>query len=424
MTGYRVATRPERGAAAILGPAVRQLCRGELPVRLRAWDGTETGPPGPPVLVLRDKDALRRLLWHPGELGLAQAYVTGELDVEGDLTQGLRAAWQLGRDRGLGGSRPPLAAVPALTRAVLALGLAGPPPRPPASQVRVRGLRHSRARDQTVIAGHYDVAPEFYELILDPSMAYSAATWRSAAPDYSLADAQRDKLDLICQRLDLRPGCRLLDLGCGWGSLAMHAAGQYGAAVTAVTLAANQGRYTRQRAQAAGLAGQVDVRTGDYRELTGGSYDAIACIEMGEHVGARRYPAFCARLAGLLRPGGRLLIQQMARGSRAPGGGKFIEAFITADMHMRPVGQTVSLLEAAGLEVSLVQAMRTDYERTIRAWLAALDRRFDAAVALIGIEAARTWRLYLAGGALSFEEGRMSVHQIVARTRGGRSSPA
>ena len=219
---------------------------------------------------------------------------------------------------------------------------------------------------------------------------------------------------LIAGQLGLRPGLRLLDVGCGWGSLAIHAAQRYGARVTAVTLSGEQAAYLRRRAADAGLGALVDVRNQDYRDITGRPHDAIASVEMGEHVGAGQYPAFCDLLSRQLRPGGRLLIQQMSRSSRAPGGGKFIEAYIAPDMQMRPVGETVCLLEKAGLEVRDVHAMREHYPPTVRAWLGNLERRWDEAAGLIGTESARVWRLYLAGSALAFEQGRMGVDQILA----------
>jgi cyclopropane-fatty-acyl-phospholipid synthase len=416
MTGR--ATAPARAAsdvATLLTPVAEQFFGGELPVRLRAWDGSEAGPANGPTLVLRSRQALRRLLWHPGELGLAQAYVTGELDVEGDITDGLRAVWQAARDRDLPGARLAAAGWLAAAAAAVRLGIPGPRPPAPAAQARVTGRLHSKSRDQAVISHHYDVPPAFYELILDPQMAYSCAMWLSDDPGYTLADAQRDKLDVVCQKLELGPGRRLLDVGCGWGSLSIHAAQSYGTQVTAVTLAAEQAAYVRGRAARLGLADRVTVVSQDYRDITGGGYDAAASIEMGEHVGDREYPAFCVLLRDRLAPGGRLLIQQMSRGARAPGGGAFIEAYIAPDMHMRPLGQTISLIEAAGLEVRGVQVMREDYTRTIRAWLASLERHWPEVRAMIGDESGRVWRLYLAGGALAFEEGRMGVDQILAR---------
>jgi cyclopropane-fatty-acyl-phospholipid synthase len=389
-----------------------------LPVRVRAWDGTEAGPPDAPVVVLRSPLALRRLLWRPGELGLARAYVTGDLDVEGDLTDGLRHA----RRATLGArpSLPPAKWAGAATAAAIAasrLGVLGRPPAPPDCELRPSGRPHSRARDRDVIAGHYDLPVSFYRLILDPSMAYSSGYWASDEAGYGLADAQRDKLDLVCRKLALEPGSSLLDIGCGWGSLTVHAAQHYQARVTGVTLSAEQGAHARERLRGAWLTDQAMVLNQDYRDTASGAYDAIASLEMGEHVGADLYPAFCAALRDRLRPGGKLLIQQMSRGKNAPGGGAFIESYIAADMHMRPVGETVALLERAGLEVLGVQAMRTDYVRTIRAWLENLERNFAVVEELLGRERARLWRLYLAGGALAFEEGRMGVDQILAARR-------
>jgi cyclopropane-fatty-acyl-phospholipid synthase len=420
----------------------------DLPVRVRAWDGSEAGPDGPPTAVLRSPLALRRALWAPGELGLARAYVSGDLDVEGDLTEGLRRAFRAARPAqsgpasgdGASAAAPPggrasrgrasrsrvpgarsgwgpgrwADVVSAAAVAASRLGVFGPPPAPPACEIRLSGRAHSRARDRAVIAGHYDLPVSFYRLILDPAMAYSCGYWTGDGPDYGLADAQRDKLDLVADKLRLGPGVSLLDMGCGWGSLTVHAAQHRQAQVSSVTLSAEQGGYTRERLRGLGLADRAQVLIQDYRDTTGGPYDAIASLEMGEHVGADAYPAFCAALRRQLRPGGRLLIQQMSRGRNAPGGGAFIESYVTADMHMRPVGETVGLIEDAGLEVLGVQALRSHYVRTIRAWLDNLEENLPAVEAIIGRERTRMWRLYLAGGALAFEEGRMGVDQILA----------
>ena len=423
------ARRPRRRADAATTIAWAAARAGVgLPVRLRAWDDSEAGPADAPTVVLRSPLALRRALWAPGELGLARAYVSGDLDFEGDLTEGLRRAFRAARPAqsapAAGGRGPGTRAgwgpgrwadaVSASALAASRLGVFGPPPRPPESEIRHSGRRHSRARDRAVIAGHYDIPVSFYRLILDPSMAYSCGYWTSDEPGYGLADAQRDKLDLVAEKLGLGPGTALLDLGCGWGSLTVHAAQHRGARVTSVTLSAEQGGHTRERLRGLGLADRAEVRIQDYRDASGGPFDAIASLEMGEHVGADGYPAFCARLRRLLRPGGRLLIQQMSRGGKAPGGGAFIESYVAADMHMRPVGETVGLLEDAGLEVLAVQAMRPHYVRTIRAWLDNLEANLPAVEAVIGRERARMWRLYLAGGALAFEAGRMGVDQILA----------
>jgi cyclopropane-fatty-acyl-phospholipid synthase len=275
----------------------------------------------------------------------------------------------------------------------------------------VRGRRHSRARDRAVIAGHYHVPSAFYQLILDPSMAYSCAYWDPQAVD--LAAAQRAKLELIGRKLALTPGQSLLDMGCGWGSLTIHAA-RARFRVTGVTLSREQGGYVRRRARGLGLAeDRVQVRIQDYRDPLERTYDAVASVEMGEHVGAAVYPAFCAALYGKLRPGGRLLIQQMSRTTRR-GGGPFIESYIAPDMDMRPVGETIRLIQDAGFEVLGVEAMREHYARTIRAWLENFEANLPAITTILTAEQVRVWRLYLAGGALAFEQGRMGVDQILA----------
>jgi cyclopropane-fatty-acyl-phospholipid synthase len=422
------------GAAGVIADLVRTHSGAGLPVRLRLWDGSEAGPAGAPVLIARSPRALRRLLWRPGELGLARAYISGDLDVDGDLGDGLRRVWTAvghkppeggvwpgsaplpGPARGLRTARALAAQAPAALAAVRAVARlkvpVWPPPPPPGCELRVRGRLHSRARDQAVIAGHYDLPAAFYQLILDPSMAYSCAYWTGAD---TLADAQRAKLELICGKLGLQPGSRLLDMGCGWGSLTVHAARDHHAQVTAVTLSAEQGGYVGQRVRGLGLAGRAEVRIQDYRDpVDHAGYDAIASVEMGEHVGAAQYPRFCAALHRRLRPGGRLLIQQMSRGGRAPGGGPFIESYIAPDMHMRPVGETVRLIETAGFEVTGVEGMREHYVRTIRAWLDNFEASLPEIAKLRTAEQVRVWRLYLAGSALAFEEGRMGVDQILA----------
>jgi cyclopropane-fatty-acyl-phospholipid synthase len=292
----------------------------------------------------------------------------------------------------------------------------GLPPAPPASQARIRGRLHSKLRDRASIAHHYDLSNDFYALLLDESMAYSCAYWRRDDPSYTLADAQRDKLDLVLDKLGLVPGMTLLDVGCGWGSLSLHAAAR-GIRVRGVTIAAEQKRFIDARIAERGLGDLVDIRLQDYRDVTG-EYDAVASIEMGEHVGQGNYRTYVDVLRRSVRPGGRVLVQQMSRRGKHPGGGPFIESFIAPDMHMRPVGETVDLIEAGGLEVRDVQAMREHYVRTVDAWYSTFEANRDRVVALVGEEVARVWRLYLVGGGMAFRDGRMGVDQIVARRPG------
>ncbi|RZU46430.1 cyclopropane-fatty-acyl-phospholipid synthase [Streptomyces sp. BK022] len=422
MTDLRTPVRT--GAAHRLAALVEDVLGAPLPVRLRAWDGSETGPFDAPVVVLRSRRALRRLLWQPGELGLAQAYITGELDVEGDLAEGLRAVWASARERGAHTPRLTLADRARAVGEAARLGVVGPRLPAPATEARLRGARHTKARDRAAISHHYDLSNDFYRLLLDDTMAYSCGYWTAEAGENAdPADAQRAKLELICRKLGLTAGSRLLDIGCGWGSLTLYAAERHKAHVTAVTLAREQAAYVREQVRERGLEDRVEVVCQDYRDISGSAYDAVATVEMGEHVGDDEYPAFAAALHRMVRPEGRVLVQQMSRGAAAPGGGAFIEAYIAPDMHMRPLGDTVALLEAAGLEVRSAESMREHYVRTVAAWHRTLESRWDEFVALVGTETARVWRLYLVGGALAFEEGRMGVDQIlsVRRDRKGTS---
>lgn len=390
--------------ATVLSPVVP-----ELKVGIRAWDGSRVGPLDAPLIDLRSPRVLRRLLWSPGELGASQAYVTGEVDVVGDL------------DDALARLRSSIDTASPLARRLKALVLAGklgldlrafgPRPEPPRSQAVIRGRLHTRTRDIEAIHHHYDLSNDFYELILDESMAYSCAYF--SRPDMTLEAAQRAKLDLICTKLALAPGATLLDIGCGWGSLATHAAQAYGASVTAVTIAEEQYRYVTHRVETAGLDHLVNVRLCDYRDVSG-HFDAVSSVEMGEHVGEYNYPIFAGVIHDRLRAGGRALVQQMSRTGKHPGGGPFIESFIAPDMHMRPLGETVGLLEEAGLEVRDVQAMREHYVATVAYWLERFEKNIDLLTDLVGEEVVRVWRLYLVGGAAAFRDGRMGVDQILA----------
>jgi cyclopropane-fatty-acyl-phospholipid synthase len=397
-----------------LAALVRDLVGVELPVRIRAWDGSEAGPVDGPVLVIRSRRALRRLVWAPGEMGLARAYVTGDIDVDGDLADGFRRAWKVARDESI---TPSLTLRGKVSAALVAarLGVVGLPPTPPASEARLTGRLHTRGRDRDAISHHYDLSNEFYELLLDEHMAYSSAYFEE--PDQSLFDAQTAKLDLVCRKLNLQPGQRLLDVGCGWGSMILHAAREYGVHATGVTLAAEQRSFITERVAQLGLSDRVEVRLQDYRELeSDGEFDAVSSIEMGEHVGEGNYSLYTAIMFDALKPGGSLVLQQMSRrADAAPGGGAFIESYIAPDMHMRPLWQTLRFLQDTGFEIRDVEAMREHYVRTVDRWIETFEDRYDEFVALLGEEVARVWRLYLVGGGLAFEEGRMGVDQIVAR---------
>ncbi|MET3960638.1 cyclopropane-fatty-acyl-phospholipid synthase [Marmoricola sp. OAE513] len=400
------------GVAQTLAEALRPFVGGDLPVQLHAWDGSVAGEG--PVVRLNSPQALTRLLWAPGELGAAQAYVTGEIDVEGDLNFALTHVWAVIGERGLTGVSTSPSTVWRAARAALKVGAFGKRPAAPQSQAVLKGRLHSKSRDRDAISHHYDFSNEFYTAILDDNMAYSSGYWSEGM---TLEQAQDAKLDLVCRKVGLAPGKTFLDVGCGWGSLSLYAAEKFGAKVTGITIAAEQKKFIDARIAERGLEHLVEIKLCDYRDAEG-EYDAVASIEMGEHVGQGNYPTYVEVLRRSVKPGGRVLIQAMTRagkgGGKHPGGGPFIESFIAPDMTMRPVGETVDLIEAGGLEVRDVHAMREHYVKTVDAWIERFDAAYDELRALVPEEYIRVWRLYLVGGGMSFRDGRMGVDQILA----------
>ncbi|MGW2952888.1 class I SAM-dependent methyltransferase [Streptomyces eurythermus] len=407
-------------AAQRLRSLAEQVLGAPLPVRLRAWDGSQAGPPDAPALVVRNRRALRRMLFKPGELGLARAWVSGDLDVEGDLYTVLDAMagliWERGEDARTLRQAVRDPAVRAAARDLLKL--AGPPipPTPPREEMRrPRRHLHTRRTDKRAISHHYDVGNDFYEIVLGPSMVYSCAYWEE---DGTLETAQRDKLELICAKLGLKEGQRLLDVGCGWGSMAIHAAREHEVSVVGVTLSQEQAAYARKRVADAGLTDRVEIRVQDYRDVVDGPYDAISSIGMAEHVGAERYLEYARQLYALLVPGGRLLNHQIARRPQRDESAyqvdDFIDAYVFPDGELAPVGTTVTQLERAGFEVRDVESIREHYARTLRRWVANLEDDWDRAVRLTGPGRARVWRLYMAASALAFERNRIGVNQVLA----------
>jgi cyclopropane-fatty-acyl-phospholipid synthase len=419
MTGRRtVADRLAAALGAVLGTT-------ELPVQLRGWDGSITGPEGAPVVAVRSRRALRRMLWSPGQLGIGRAYVAGEIDMEDDVYATFTA---LRNDSRLAQEKPPSnwswRDRLALLGIAIRLGAIGREPAPPAEEAPpARGGRHTRSRDAAAIAHHYDVGNDFYELVLGPSMVYSCAVWNS--PDTGLEAAQEAKLDLVCRKLGLAHGDRLLDVGCGWGSMAIHAAERHGAEVVGITLSEEQARMARKRVAEAGLTDRVDIRVQDYRAVDDGPFDAISSIGMAEHVGRAELPGYVAQLQRLLRPGGRLLNHAIAwnAGVSTWRPDSFIARYVFPDGELLGLGEMVSLLESRDLEVLDVEALRQHYALTLRAWVANLEANWDAAVAASSEGRARVWRLYMAASALTFEAGDMGVNQVLLQKAGGQQPP-
>ncbi len=415
--------------AEMVEPLVHATLGTRVPLDITCWDGSRIGS-GDAVLRLhfRNRRALRRVLWAPNELGFARAYVSGDVDVEGDLLAGLDAFERVAAPENGPGIIVGAATKWTVARTVARLGILGPPPKPPVEEARLTGRLHSRHRDADAISHHYDVGNDLYRIVLGESMTYSCAYW--SHEDATLEDAQFAKCDLVARKLGLEPGMRVLDVGCGWGTFALHAARTYGAAVVGITLSHEQAVFARDRMKAEGLADLVEIRVQDYRDVGDSPYDAISSIGMAEHVGARMLPVYAGELFALLRPGARLLNHAIARrpGPR-PKFSKtsFIDRYVFPDGELEPVATMIEAIEGAGFEVRDVQSLREHYGRTLRAWVANLEASWDEAIAVSSPGRARIWRLYMAGSALAFEANRIGVHQVLAvkpTARGHSGMPA
>jgi cyclopropane-fatty-acyl-phospholipid synthase len=387
---------------------VTQILGPDLPVRIDCYDGSSLGPSDAKArVIVRSPDALSYILTAPGELGFARAFVTGALDLDGDIFAALDLRHRLPN------VKLNLDTWIAVARLAGAAGWRRPPV--PPEEARLHGFKHTKQRDAAAISHHYDVGNDFYRMVLGPSMTYSCAVWDDDTT--SVDQAQMNKYELICRKLALGPGKRLLDVGCGWGGMAMYAAQHYGVHAVGVTLSRNQAEYATDAVRRAGLDDRVEIRVQDYRDINDGPFDAISSIGMFEHVGLQRLGEYFDRLRTLVRPDGRVLnhgISCVPDARRGFGHRSFIDRYVFPDGELHEVGTVVSRMQRSDFEVRHVESLREHYALTLRAWVANLEENWDRAIDLVSSGRARIWLLYMAASAVNFEAGRTQIHQVLA----------
>lgn len=389
-------------------------------VGVRLWDGDcwPDDTPRPVTLILRHPGALRAMFLGGSELELGEAYLYDDFDIEGNIESAHALAE--GLVQRVDGWRARLR----LVRQLRQLPAERRRRSTRRGRARLRGRVHDAERDRAAVTYHYDVSNDFYALWLDSHMVYSCAYF--ACEDDDLDTAQARKLDYICRKLRLKPGQRLLDLGCGWGGLVMHAAQNYGVDATGITLSSPQAELAGARIVSAGLKNRCRVQVRDYRDVEDwGSYDALVSVGMFEHVGEALLPEYFQRAWRLLRPGGIFLNHGIARrATDTPARGpSFSSTYVFPDGELVPIGTTVRVAEAEGFEVRDVESLREHYALTLRHWVRRLEARHDEALEYVDEPTYRVWRLYMSGSVHGFANGRLNVYQtlLVKPDEQGRS---
>jgi cyclopropane-fatty-acyl-phospholipid synthase len=390
-----------------IADAFRMIVPDSQEIEFVAYDGSRTGSPSAPVrLEVQSERAIQAIAGAPGQLGIARAYVNGDLDIHGDVYEAFDALYS-------GAHKPGVAQTASLVRefAPAALKRLQPPP----EEVRLSGRRHAKHRDADAISHHYDVSNTFYEWLLGPSMAYTCAVFPK--PDSTLEEAQDEKFDLVCRKLGLQSGMRLLDIGCGWGGMARHAAKNYGVSVVAVTLSRQQAAWGQEMIRREGLADVVDFRHGDYRDIGETGFDALSSIGLTEHIGRANYSDYFAFVRSKVVDGARILNHCITRTDtkqRTMTKRSFINRYIFPDGELVHVGHLIDQMERQQLEVQHEENLRVHYAMTLEKWSRNLDEHWDASVAEIGLRRARVWRLYLAASRWGFAHNVIQLHQVLS----------
>lgn len=380
-----------------------------VPIKFAAFDGSAAGNLNSPnILEIKSPLALRYILSHPGDLGLARAYITNHLDIRGDIHQTLLALKDF--------VKHPIP-VDGLAKLATAVGPAVVVrPDLPAEEAPPRyrrGLLHSLTRDKSAIQHHYDVSNNFYSMVLGPTMVYSCAVFTNE--DSSLEAAQLEKVDLICRKLDLKPGMKLLDVGCGWGTLILHAAKEYGVKAVGVTLSTNQVELARQRVAKANLADSIEIRLQDYREVAEADYDAISSVGMSEHVGDSKLDLYFNQLHERIKDQGRILNHCITRPTSLERArtGAFIDRYIFPDGELTSPSRVVQAMHNSGFELRHSENLREHYAKTLAKWCENLQKNWNDAVAEVGVNRARIWNLYMTLSQIGFESNSIQVHQFL-----------
>jgi cyclopropane-fatty-acyl-phospholipid synthase len=417
----------KRNLASVIDNLLVKVFNKKLPINLELWDGSISESIGSNCkIIVRSPNAFKRLLFAPGELGLARAFISGDLDLEGSIFDLVDLRKAIADDYGKVNLNFNLKVKFEILKSLIHLKAVGLPPKPPSIEIkpisRIGKSPHSKLRDKEDISYHYDVSNEFYRTFLGPTMVYSCGYFGN---DYNrkleptLEQAQLDKCDLVCRKLQLKDGQRLLDIGCGWGTLLIYAAKKYNIRGVGVTLSKQQFEYATLKIKELNLDDRIEVRLQDYRDIKNEVFDAICSIGMAEHVGKAELQQYFKKVYSLLTDQGRFLNHAISRPkddgrkSGTTGRNSFINRYVFPDGELEEVGYLINTMQNSNFEVRDVESLREHYAKTLKCWISNLEKNMDEAVKLVGEQRYRVWRLYMAGSSVTFSDNNVSIHQVL-----------